>query len=111
MCNFISTEITKLKEELDFLYKKSRTQNQIHLEEEVIEALFKTLCNIIPIDKKTTVNEIAKEVKGLNNILNKHSLCTTNLVSKDYFLDYYIDKADWLECEELKRQLVIEKAR
>ena len=100
-----------VKEELDFLYKKKDYMNQTLLEKSVIEVLLKELCNLIPINKKITVNEFVKAVTNLNDTLNKHYFCSTNLVPKDCFLDYYINKADWLEFEELKKLLKIEKAR
>ena len=97
-----------IEKELDFLYQKKDNMNKTLLDERIIDVLSTELCNIIPIYTKATANELARGIMSLNNILNKHSLCTTNLVQKDKFFEYWLQAAiTFLEDEELTEQLQI----
>lgn len=103
--------MTTIEKELDYLYQHKDNQNQTLLKKRVINVLLKGFCDCISIDKKATDNELVKTIMSLNDILNKHPLCANKLIPKDDFLYYSINQMDLLECEELKQQLMTEKAR
>lgn len=96
-----------IKEQLDYIYKISKNQNKTLLEERVLDVLSKTLCDIVPIEK-TTSNDLVVEIISLNETLNKHPLCTNNLVKKDKYFEHWLQAAiTFLEDKELAEQLQI----